>query len=174
MAGETILTIVGNTTAPAELRFTPSGAAVASFTVASTPRTFDRQSNEWKDGDTLFMRCSAWRDMAENTAETLDQKGMRVVVQGRLKQRDYEKDGQKRTVVELEVEEVAPSLKYASAKVTRTQKGAGNGGGNAPARNTAPASSGFNSAPATDPWGAPASNPSGGWGNPGQNSAPAY
>lgn len=174
MAGETILTIVGNTTAPAELRFTPSGAAVASFTVASTPRTFDRQSNEWKDGDTLFMRCSAWRDMAENTAETLDQKGMRVVVQGRLKQRDYEKDGQKRTVVELEVEEVAPSLKYASAKVTRTQKGASsatsqpgqvtNGGG------------GFGQ-PAQGGWGqlgGQQQQASGGWGNPSQTEQPPF
>ncbi len=122
MANETLLTIVGNTTAPAELRFTPAGAAVATFTVASTPRTFDRNANEWKDGTTLFMRCSAWRDMAENVAETLDQKGMRVVVTGRLGQREYEKDGQKRTVIELEVDEIGPSLKYANAKVNRTQR----------------------------------------------------
>ena len=128
MANETTLTIIGNTTAPAELRFTPSGAAVASFTVASTPRTFDKNANEWKDGTTLFMRCSAWRELGENVAETLDQKGMRVVVTGRLTQREYEKDGQKRTVVELEVDEVGPSLKYASAKVTRAQR-SGNGGG---------------------------------------------
>jgi single-strand DNA-binding protein len=122
MAGETTLTIIGNTTAPAELRFTPSGAAVANFTVASTPRTFDKQTNDWKDGATLFMRCSVWREQAENIAETLTDKGMRVVVTGRLTQREYEKDGQKRTVVELEAEEVAPSLRYASAKVTRTQR----------------------------------------------------
>lgn len=122
MANDTTLTIIGNTTAPAELRFTPSGAAVVNFTVASTPRTFDKNSNEWKDGTTLFMRCSAWREMAENIAETLDQKGMRVVVTGRLTQREYEKDGQKRVAIELEAEEVAPSLKYANAKVNRTQR----------------------------------------------------
>jgi single-strand DNA-binding protein len=130
MANETTLTIIGNTTGPAELRFTPSGAAVVNFTVASTPRTFDKNANEWKDGTTLFMRCSAWREMAENIAETLADKGMRVVVTGRLTQREYEKDGQKRTVVELEADEVAPSLKYASAKVNRTQR-SGNGGGQA-------------------------------------------
>lgn len=129
MANETILNIIGNTTGPAELRFTPSGAAVASFTVASTPRTFDKNTNEWKDGTTLFMRCSAWRELGENVAETLDQKGMRVVVSGRLTQREYEKDGQKRTVVELEVDEVGPSLKYATAKVARTQRKDSNGGG---------------------------------------------
>lgn len=127
MAGETLITICGNTTAPAELRYTPSGAAVANFTVASTPRTFDKNSNEWKDGTTLFMRCSAWRDMAENIAETLDQKGMRVIVTGRLTQRSYEKDGQTRTTVELEIDEIGPSLRYASAKVNRTQRN-----GNAP------------------------------------------
>jgi single-strand DNA-binding protein len=132
MANETTLTIIGNTTGPAELRFTPSGAAVVNFTVASTPRTFDKNANEWKDGTTLFMRCSAWREMAENIAETLADKGMRVVVTGRLTQREYEKDGQKRTVVELEADEVAPSLKYASAKVNRTQRsGNGAGGGQA-------------------------------------------
>ena len=129
MASDTVITIIGNTTAPAELRFTPTGAAVVNFTVASTPRTFDRNSNEWKDGTTLFMRCSAWREMAENIAETLDQKGMRVVVTGRLTQREYEKDGQKRTVIEMEADEVAPSLKYANAKVNRTQRTGGNGGG---------------------------------------------
>jgi single-strand DNA-binding protein len=129
VANETTLTIVGNTTAPAELRFTPSGAAVVSFTVASTPRTFDRNSNEWKDGTTLFMRVSAWREMAENIAESLDQKGMRVIVTGRLTQREYEKDGQKRVAIELEADEVAPSLKYANAKVNRTQRSGGNSGG---------------------------------------------
>ncbi len=111
MAGETVITVVGNLTGDPELRFTPSGAAVANFTVASTPRTFDRQSNEWKDGDTLFMRCSIWREAAENVAESLT-KGMRVIVQGRLVQRSYEtREGEKRTVVELQVEEIGPSLK---------------------------------------------------------------
>ncbi|MGC5627795.1 single-stranded DNA-binding protein [Georgenia sp. Z1344] len=128
MAGDTIITVVGNLTADPELRFTPSGAAVANFTVASTPRTFDRQSNEWKDGDTLFMRCSVWRDAAENVAESLT-KGMRVMVQGRLTQRSYEtQQGEKRTVVEMQADEVAPSLRYATAKVTRTQRGGGGGG----------------------------------------------
>ncbi|WP_420110971.1 single-stranded DNA-binding protein [Pseudactinotalea sp.] len=130
MAGDTIITVVGNLTADPELRFTPSGAAVANFTVASTPRQFDRQSNEWKDGDTLFMRCSIWREAAENVAESLV-KGTRVIAQGRLVQRSYEtREGEKRTVVELQVDEVAPSLRYATAKVTRSQRGGGGGGGN--------------------------------------------
>lgn len=125
MAGDTIITVVGNLTADPELRFTPSGAAVASFTVASTPRTFDRQSNEWKDGDTLFMRCSIWRDAAENVAESLT-KGMRVIVQGRLIQRSFEtREGEKRTVVEMQVEEVGPSMRYATAKVSRAARGGG-------------------------------------------------
>jgi single-strand DNA-binding protein len=129
MAGETVITVVGNLTGDPELRFTPSGAAVANFTIASTPRTFDKQSNEWKDGDTLFLNCSIWRQAAENVAESL-QKGMRVVAQGRLKQRSYEtREGEKRTVVELEVEEVGPSLKYATAKVARVQRSGGGGGG---------------------------------------------
>ncbi|MCA1696076.1 MAG: single-stranded DNA-binding protein [Actinobacteria bacterium] len=128
MAGETIITVVGNLTADPELRFTPSGAAVANFTVASTPRTLDKATNEWKDADSLFMRCSVWRQAAENVAESL-QKGMRVIVQGRLKQRSYEtKEGEKRTVVELDVDEVGPSLKYATAKVNRTTRGGGGGG----------------------------------------------
>ena len=128
MAGETTITIVGNLTADPELRFTPSGAAVANFTVASTPRTFDRQTNEWKDGETLFMRCSIWRDAAENIAESLH-RGTRVIVTGRLKSRSYEtKEGEKRTVVELDVDEVGPSLRYASAKVTKAERG-GSGGG---------------------------------------------
>ncbi|MEE6287080.1 single-stranded DNA-binding protein [Georgenia sp. MJ173] len=129
MAGETIITVVGNLTADPELRFTPSGAAVASFTVASTPRTFDRQSNEWKDAETLFMRCSVWREAAENVAESLA-KGNRVVVQGRLVQRSFEtREGEKRTVVEMQVDEVGPSLRYATAKVTRTPRGGGGQGG---------------------------------------------
>jgi len=129
MAGDTVITVVGNLTGDPELRFTPSGAAVANFTVASTPRSFDKQSNEWKDGDTLFMRCSVWREAAENVAESLT-KGMRVLVQGRLVQRSYEtREGEKRTVVELQVDEVGPSLRYASAKVTRAQRSGGGGGG---------------------------------------------
>jgi single-strand DNA-binding protein len=134
MAGETVITVVGNLVDDPELRFTPSGAAVANFRIASTPRTFDKQSNEWKDGDALFLSCAVWRQAAENVAESL-QKGMRVVVQGRLKQRSYEtREGEKRTVVELDVEEVGPSLKYATAKVARVQRsggGGGYGGGNA-------------------------------------------
>jgi single-strand DNA-binding protein len=129
MAGDTVITVVGNLTGDPELRFTPSGAAVANFTIASTPRQFDRQSNEWKDGDTLFMRCSIWREAAENVAESLT-KGMRVIAQGRLVQRSYEtREGEKRTVVELQVDEVGPSLRYASAKVTRAQRSGGGGGG---------------------------------------------
>jgi single-strand DNA-binding protein len=128
MAGDTIITVVGNLTGDPELRFTPSGAAVANFTVASTPRSFDRQTNEWKDGDTLFLRCSAWREMAENVAESLT-KGTRVIAQGRLVQRSYEtREGEKRTVVELQVDEVGPSMRYASAKVTRAQRSGGGGG----------------------------------------------
>jgi single-strand DNA-binding protein len=128
MAGETVITVVGNLTADPELRFTPSGAAVASFTVASTPRTLDRATNEWKDGDALFLRCSIWRQAAENVAESLT-RGMRVVVQGRLQQRSYEtREGEKRTVVEMQVDEVGPSLRYATAKVNRTQRGSSGGG----------------------------------------------
>ena len=129
MAGDTVITVIGNITGDPELRFTPSGAAVANFTVASTPRTFDRQSNEWKDGETLFMRCSVWRDAAENVAESV-QRGTRVIVSGRLKSRSYEtKEGEKRTVVEMDVDEIGPSLRYASAKVTKTQRGNGQGSG---------------------------------------------
>ncbi|HEU5143873.1 MAG TPA: single-stranded DNA-binding protein [Dermatophilaceae bacterium] len=129
MAGDTVITIIGNLTADPELRFTPSGAAVANFTVASTPRTFDRQSNEWKDGETLFMRCSVWRDAAENVAESL-QRGTRVIASGRLKSRSYEtKEGEKRTVVEMDVDEIGPSLRSATAKVNKTQRGGGSGFG---------------------------------------------
>jgi len=122
MAGDTIITIVGNLTADPELRFIPSGKAVASFTVASTPRTFDRQAGEWRDGDALFLRCSVWGQAGENAAESL-RRGMAVIVQGRLKQRSYEKDGQQRTVIELEVDEVGPSLRFATAVVTRASSG---------------------------------------------------
>ncbi|MHB8342095.1 MAG: single-stranded DNA-binding protein [Mycobacteriales bacterium] len=131
MAGETPITIVGNLTADPELRFTPSGQAVASFTVASTPRTLDRATNEWKDGDALFLRCSIWRQAAENVAESLT-RGARVIVTGRLKQRSFEtREGEKRTVVEVDVDEVGPSLRYATAKVNKTTRsGAGFDGGN--------------------------------------------
>ena len=162
MAGETIVTVVGNLTADPELRFTPSGAAVASFTIASTPRTFDKNSNEWKDGDALFLRCSIWRQAAENVAESL-QRGMRVVAQGRLKQRSYEtREGEKRTVVEMDVDEVGPSLKYATAKVNRTTRGSSSGGGGfgssgSSGSDSAPSGGG---APADDPWGS--APPSGG------------
>ena len=122
MSRETVITIVGNLTADPELRFTEAGTAVANFSVASTPRTFDRQSGEWQDGDALFLRCTVWRQAAENAAESLS-RGMRVVIQGRLRQRSYEtKDGDKRTVVELDVDEIGPSLKYATAKVTKATK----------------------------------------------------
>ena len=155
MAGETVITVVGNLVDDPELRFTPSGAAVANFRIASTPRTFDRQSNEWKDGEALFLSCSVWRQAAENVAESLT-KGMRVMVQGRLKQRSYEtREGERRTVIELDVDEVGPSLKYATAKVARTQRGGGGGGG-------------FASQGGDDPW---ASSPAQGQG-PGQGSAP--
>ena len=127
MAGETVITVIGNLTADPELRFTPSGAAVANFTIASTPRTFDRQSSEWKDGEALFLRCNVWRQAAENVAESLT-RGARVVVTGRLKQRSYEtKEGEKRTVVELEVDEIGPSLRYATAKVNKANRGSGGG-----------------------------------------------
>lgn len=127
MAGETQITVVGNLTGDPELRFIQSGAAVVNFTVASTPRTFDRQANEWKDGETLFMRCSLWREAAENVAESLT-KGMRVIVTGRLVSRSWEANGEKRTVMEVQVDEVGPSLRYATAKVTRNQRGGGGGG----------------------------------------------
>src|SRR6478672_11964312 len=175
MAGETVITVVGNLVDDPELRFTPSGAAVANFRIASTPRTFDKQSNEWKDGDALFLTCSVWRQAAENVAESL-QRGMRVVVQGRLKSRQYEtREGEKRTVFEIDVDEVGPSLKYATAKVTRTTRsgggdGAGYGGGSssgggqqdpwassAPAGNQSGGQQGNQGggAPAQDPWAAP-------------------
>jgi single-strand DNA-binding protein len=145
MAGDTTITVVGNLTADPELRFIQSGAAVVNFTVASTPRTFDRATNEWKDGETLFLRCSLWREAAENVAESLT-KGMRVIVSGRLVQRSFETNGEKRTVVELQVDEVGPSLRYATAKITRTQRAGGGGSG----------FSGASSAPAggsdSDPW----------------------
>ena len=127
MAGETQITLVGNLTAAPELRFTPSGAAVANFTVASTPRTFDRQTNEWRDGEAMFLNCSVWRQAAENVAESLT-KGMRVIVQGRLRARSYDdREGNRRTVFEVQVDEIGPSLRYATAQVARTSSGQGGG-----------------------------------------------
>jgi single-strand DNA-binding protein len=129
MAGETTITVVGNLTDDPELRFTPSGAAVAKFRIASTPRTLDRQSGEWKDGEPLFLACNIWRDAAEHVAESL-QRGARVIVQGRLRQRSYEtREGEKRTVYELEVDEIGPSLRYATAKVQRMSRSGGSSGG---------------------------------------------
>ncbi|MEJ7629654.1 MAG: single-stranded DNA-binding protein [Nocardioidaceae bacterium] len=165
MAGDTIITVVGNLTDDPDLRFTPSGAAVANFTVASTPRFFDKQTNEWKDGDALFLRCSIWRQAAENVAESLH-RGTRVIVQGRLKQRSYEtREGEKRTVFELDVDEVGPSLKYATAKTTKTTRsgtgdaGGGGGGSNSNANDpwaTGPAGGGSQQSGGNDPWAAPA------------------
>jgi single-strand DNA-binding protein len=152
-AGDIAITVVGNLTADPELRFTPSGAAVASFTVAATPRVLDKATNEWKDGDAVFMRCSVWRQAAENVAESL-QKGARVIVTGRLKQRSYEtREGEKRTVMEMEVDEVGPALKYATAKVNKVQRGGGGGFGGD--------SGGSSPASSDDPW---AASPSGGAG----------
>src|SRR4051794_18596308 len=129
MAGETVITVVGNLTDDPELRFTPSGAAVAKFRIASTPRTLDRESGQWKDGEPLFLACNIWRDAAEHVAESL-QRGARVIVQGRLRQRSYEtREGEKRTVYELEVDEIGPSLRYATAKVQRMSRSGGGGGG---------------------------------------------
>jgi single-strand DNA-binding protein len=162
VAGDTVITVIGNLTADPELRFTPSGAAVANFTVASTPRQFDRQTNEWKDGEALFLRCNIWREAAENVAESLT-RGSRVIVSGRLKQRSFEtREGEKRTVVELEVDEIGPSLKYATAKVNKASRsggGAGGFGGGGGSRQPAPSSSGGAAAAGgDDPWGsAPAS-----------------
>ena len=159
MAGETVITVIGNLTGDPELRFTPSGAAVASFTVASTPRTLDKATNEWKDGEALFLRCSIWRQAAENVAESL-QKGMRVIVSGRLQQRSYDtKEGEKRTVIELQVDEIGPSLKYATAKVNRTTRGGGNGGFGG-----SPSGGGSAASPADDPWASSAPVAGGGGG----------
>ncbi|NJP42981.1 single-stranded DNA-binding protein [Actinacidiphila epipremni] len=160
MAGETVITVVGNLVDDPELRFTPSGAAVAKFRVASTPRTFDRQTNEWKDGESLFLTCSVWRQAAENVAESL-QRGMRVIVQGRLKQRSYDdREGVKRTVYELDVDEVGASLRSATAKVTKTsggggrgqQGGYGGGGGGGQQGGGWGGGPGGGGAPADDPW----------------------
>src|SRR5437660_10477102 len=157
MAGDTTVTVIGNLTADPELRFTPSGAAVASFTVASTPRTFDRQSGEWKDGEALFLRCNIWRQAAENVAESLT-RGARVIVNGRLKQRSFEtREGEKRTVIELDVDEIGPSLRYATAKVNKVSRGNDSGfsGG---------VRGGAQAGPLEDPWGsAPPAGAGGGY-----------
>ena len=168
MANEPLITVVGNLTADPELRFTASGAPVANFTVASTPRT--KQGDEWVDGEPLFLGCSVWREYAENVAESL-QKGMRVVVQGRLKARSYEKDGQKRTVFELDVDEVGPSLRYATARVTKTDRRNGQNGGNS--GGGAYAGQGRPSAkPANDPWAAPAAADP--WATPSTSDEPPF
>ncbi|MFD0485205.1 single-stranded DNA-binding protein [Kineococcus sp. GCM10028916] len=196
MAGETVITLIGNLTNDPELRFTPSGAAVANFTVASTPRTFDRQSNEWKDGETLFMRCAIWREAAENVAESLT-RGTRVVVTGRLQSRTFDtKEGEKRTVIEMQVDEVGPSLRYATAKVNKTSRGgsgggggfgggSGSGGGNSGGGNSGGGGGGWGggsggSAPQQqdDPWatgpsgGGNASGGGGGWGGASNDDPP--
>lgn len=180
MAGETTITVIGNLTADPELRFTPSGSAVANFTIASTPRTFDRQANDWKDGETLFLRGSVWRESAENVAESLT-KGTRVIVSGRLKSRSYDtKEGERRTVMELEVDEIGPSLRYATAKVSRRTQNQSAGG---PAANT-----GHNQGAAqgrggwggqspstpTDPWAIPQEQGDGGWGSGADENEPPF
>lgn len=148
--GDTPITLVGNLVDDPELRFTPSGAAVANFRVASTPRIFDKATNEWKDGDSLFLSCNVWRQAAENVAESL-QRGMRVIVTGRLKQRSYEtKEGEKRTVFEVEVDEVGPSLKTATAKVAKTTRGGGGFGGDSAPRGGGSRQGG--GGPVDDPW----------------------
>lgn len=179
MAGETVVTLVGNLVDDPELRFTPSGAAVANFRVASTPRTYDRQSGEWKDGESLFLSCSVWRQAAENVAESL-QRGMRVIVQGRLKSRSYDdREGQKRTVFEIDVDEVGPSLRSATAKVTKAMRsgpggegggggfGGGGGGGNQGGGGFGGGGQGGGAPQQNDPW----ATPQGGGG--GGQSAPA-
>jgi single-strand DNA-binding protein len=172
-AGDTVITLVGNLVDDPELRFTPSGAAVAKFRIASTPRFLDKQTNEWKDGESLFLSCNVWRQAAENVAESL-QRGMRVIVQGRLKQRSYEtKEGEKRTVYEIEVDEVGPSLRSATAKVVKTQRGAGSGG------------FGGGTTVDNDPWASAAPAPAGGgsgagggggggWNAPGASDEPPF
>jgi single-strand DNA-binding protein len=165
-SGDTVITLVGNLVGDPELRFTPSGNAVATFRVASTPRYLDRQTNEWKDGESLFLTCNVWRQAAENVAESL-QRGMRVLVQGRLKQRSYEtKEGEKRTVFEVEVDEVGPSLRNATAKVSKTSRSGGGFGGGGFGGGPA---GGFGGQPADDPWATPAPQgaPAGSWGGPG-------
>jgi single-strand DNA-binding protein len=168
-AGDTVITIVGNLVDDPELRFTPSGAAVAKFRIASTPRFMDKQTNEWKDGESLFLSCNVWRQAAENVAESL-QRGMRVIVQGRLKQRSYEtKEGEKRTVYEVEVDEVGPSLRSATAKVNKTQRGGGGGGFGGGAVDNDPWASAAPAAPASA-----GSGGGGGWNAPGTSDEPPF
>ena len=158
MAGETVITVVGNLTADPELRYTQNGLPVANFTIASTPRTFDRQANEWKDGDALFLRASVWRDFAEHVAGSLT-KGMRVVATGRLRQRSYQdREGQNRTAIELEVDEIGPSLRYATAQVTRAASSGGGGGGGQQARPQVQQE---------EPWASPGSAAPDAWSAPG-------
>ena len=169
MAGDTLITVVGNLVDDPELRFTPSGSAVANFRIASTPRIFDRATNEWKDGDSLYLTCNVWRQYAENVAESLT-KGMRVIVQGRLKQRSYEtREGEKRTVFEIEVEDVGPALRNATAKVTKAARsggdfgGGGGGGGNS---GNSGGGGGGGNAGGNDPWASSGSGSSGGFDEP--------
>ena len=176
MAGETIITVVGNLTADPELRYTQNGLPVANFTIASTPRNFDRQANEWKDGEALFLRASVWREFAEHVSQSLS-KGSRVIAQGRLKQRSFEtQQGEKRTVIELEVDEIGPSLRYATAQVTRSQGGgAGRSSGGQVGQGGGNQGGGFGQPQqvADEPWGQPAqqqAQPAAGgdvWGAPG-------
>ena len=176
-AGDTQITIVGNLVDDPQLRYTPTGQAVANFRVASTPRLFDRNTNEWKDGDSLFLSCNVWRQAAENVAESL-QRGMRVIVSGRLRQRSYEtKEGEKRTVYEIEVDEVGPSLRNASAKVTKSSRSTGGGFGGGPSGSGGPSGGGGQSGygggggrPADDPWASDA----GGGGGDGYSDEPPF
>ena len=171
MSNETTITVIGNLTNDPELRFTPSGSAVANFTIASTPRTFDKNKNEWVDGEALFLRASVWREAAENVAESLT-KGMRVIVSGRLKSRSYEtKEGEKRTVIELEVDEIGPSLRYANAKVNRTQRNSNGGQREVP--NGVHAIPGGGYGAGSDPWATPGVSNAGGWGS-GPDSEPPF
>ena len=156
MAGDTVITVIGNLTSDPELRFTPSGAAVANFTIASTPRTLDRQTQEWKDGEALFLRCNCWRQMAEHVAGSLT-RGSRVMAQGRLKQRSFEtKEGEKRTVIEMEVDEIGPSLRYATATVSKVARsGDGAGGGSSGGNGAGDGRTGTGRGGSPDPWAAP-------------------
>ncbi|MEJ1089692.1 single-stranded DNA-binding protein [Microbacterium sp. Mu-80] len=157
MAGETVITVVGNLTADPELRYTQNGLQVANFTIASTPRTFDRQAGEWKDGEALFLRASVWRDFAEHVAGSLT-KGMRVVAQGRLRQRSYQdREGNNRTAIELEVDEIGPSLRYATAQVTRAASSGGGGGQSRPQQQQV----------SEEPWSTPGSSSADAWSTPG-------
>lgn len=159
MAGETVITVVGNLTADPEMRTTRNGSTVANFSIAATPRVFDKQSNQWVDGDALFLRCSAWRDLATHCAQSLS-KGMRVIAQGRLQQRSYQaQDGSSRTVIELQVDEIGPSLKYATAQVQKMQSGGYQGNANGGGYQQPQQPQQQAQAPADDPWGAPAGEP---------------